>query len=139
MPSYFVVLTLNLISLPPMLSLLSSASFISEFFLAVVNSTAFVFSTSKLLYKYIVTINIVFQPRDYPKAQNSFYISLRLKTQFLTYSIICFRFFKSFKGFVRQLLRAYIISLNLLNQVIKYRDIQTLACLSLNRYYIAFF
>ena len=47
MPSYLIVLILNLISLPPMLSLLSSANFISEFFLAVVNSTASVFSTKR--------------------------------------------------------------------------------------------
>ena len=48
MSSYFMALTLNLISFFPMLSLLFSVIFISEFFLAVVNNTASVFSTSKL-------------------------------------------------------------------------------------------
>ena len=34
MPNYFIILILNLISLSPILSLLSSASLISEFFLS---------------------------------------------------------------------------------------------------------
>ena len=48
MPSYLMLLVLNLISLLPMLSLLSSVSFISEFFLIMVNSIVSIFSTLKL-------------------------------------------------------------------------------------------
>ena len=48
MSNYLIILTLNLISLLPMLSLLSSTNFISEFFLTVMNNIAFVFSISKL-------------------------------------------------------------------------------------------
>ena len=46
--SYFIVLILNLIFLPPILSLLSLANFISEFFLIMVNNIVFIFSISKL-------------------------------------------------------------------------------------------
>ena len=43
-----MTLTLNLISFSPILSLLFSIIFISEFFFAIVNNTASIFSTSKL-------------------------------------------------------------------------------------------
>ena len=44
-----MALTLNLISFSPILSLLFSAIFISEFFFTVVNNTVSVFFTSKLI------------------------------------------------------------------------------------------
>ena len=43
MPSYLIILILNLISLPPMLNLLSLISFISKFFFTVVNNIASIF------------------------------------------------------------------------------------------------
>ena len=48
MPNYLIILTLNLISLPPILSLLSSANFINKFFFIVINNIISVFSMSKL-------------------------------------------------------------------------------------------
>ena len=48
MLSHLIILILNLISLPPMLSLLSLISFINKFFLIIVNNIAFIFSISKL-------------------------------------------------------------------------------------------
>ena len=44
-----MALTLNLISFFPILSLLFSAIFISEFFFAIVNNTVSMFSTLKLI------------------------------------------------------------------------------------------
>ena len=44
-----MTLTLNLIFFPPILSLLSSAIFINKFFFVIVNNTASVFSTLKLI------------------------------------------------------------------------------------------
>ena len=63
MPNYLIILTLNLIFLPPMLNLLSSANFISKFFLIVVNNIAFVFLISKLIMfptPYSITILLTF-------------------------------------------------------------------------------
>ena len=48
MPSYFIILILNLISLPPMLSLLFLVSFISKFFFTVMNNIVSIFSILKL-------------------------------------------------------------------------------------------
>ena len=61
--SYFIVLILNLIFLLPMLSLLFSANFISEFFFVVMNNIVFVFSISKLTAfrtPYSITILLTF-------------------------------------------------------------------------------
>ena len=58
-----MVLILNLISVPPIRILLLSANFISEFFLILINSTALVFSMSKLitfLVSYSITISLTF-------------------------------------------------------------------------------
>ena len=63
MSNYFIVLILNLIFLPPMLSLLSLVSFISEFFLIMVNSIVFIFSTLKLTVfrmSYLITTLLTF-------------------------------------------------------------------------------
>ena len=62
-PNYLMVLILNLIFLPPMLNLLSSANFISKFFFAVVNNIASVFSILKLIVfrtSYSITILLTF-------------------------------------------------------------------------------
>ena len=48
MSNYFIILILNLISLPPILNILFSTNFISKFFLTVVNSIASVFLILKL-------------------------------------------------------------------------------------------
>ena len=62
-PNYLIILILNLIFLPSILSLLSSANFISKFFFIVMNSIAFVFSISKLIIfrtSYSITILLTF-------------------------------------------------------------------------------
>ena len=58
-----MALTLNLISFPPILSLLFSAIFINEIFFITVNNTASVFSTLKLIALrifYLITISLTF-------------------------------------------------------------------------------
>ena len=58
-----MALTLNLISFFSILSLLSSAIFISEFFLVIINNTISVFSTLKLIalrIPYLITISLTF-------------------------------------------------------------------------------
>ena len=63
MPSYFIILILNLIFLLSILSLLFSASLISEFFFTVMNSIVSVFLISKLTVfrtPYSITILLTF-------------------------------------------------------------------------------
>ena len=48
MSNYLIILTLNLISLFPILNLLSLANFISKFFLTMINNIASIFSILKL-------------------------------------------------------------------------------------------
>ena len=63
MPNYLIILTLNLISLPSMLNLLSIVNFISKFFFIVMNSIASVFLISKLTIfrtSYLRTILLTF-------------------------------------------------------------------------------
>ena len=63
MPNYLIILILNLISLSPMLSLLSLANLISKFFFIIVNSIVSVFLISKLIIFrtfYSITILLIF-------------------------------------------------------------------------------
>ena len=63
MPNYLIILILNLISLPPMLNLLSLVNLISKFFFIIMNSTASVFLISKLIIfrtSYSITILLTF-------------------------------------------------------------------------------
>ena len=56
------MLTLNLIFFLPILSLLFSVIFISEFFFIIINNTASIFSTSKLIALrifYLITISLI--------------------------------------------------------------------------------
>ena len=63
MSSYLIILILNLIFLPPMLSLLSLPNFISKFFFIMVNNIASIFSILKLtVFRmfYLITTLLIF-------------------------------------------------------------------------------
>ena len=95
------------------------------------------------LYKYIVTIDIVSQPKGRPEGPKTLLI-LRSGSK-LQLSILFDNkpFFLNLKDFIRRLSRVYIASLRfsnfLKNQKIKYKDAQTLAYSFSYRYYIALF